>query len=45
MSLNRTVVFLMCCSSVLFANAQVPDDTVEMLHKPDTALRIKNLNP
>ena len=45
MNLNRIVILLFCCCSVSFANAQVPGDTSEIPHKPDTSLRIKNLNP
>ncbi|RYY66183.1 MAG: hypothetical protein EOO13_16145 [Chitinophagaceae bacterium] len=40
------LALLICCSSVLFAKAQVPADTlIDPVHRLDTSLRIKNLNP
>lgn len=46
MSINRFLLFISCCFCTLITNAQVPSDTItDPVHKPDTSLRIKNLNP
>lgn len=46
MNINRFLFLISCCFCTLLATAQVPSDTiVEPIYKPDTSLRIKNLNP
>lgn len=47
MSINRFLLFISACFYTLVASAQVPSDTMTdpVNNKPDTSLRIKNLNP